>query len=79
VYVIERKFWAAAAFCLVGAGFSEVGLMHSSKLELASSPWMSIAYVALAAVMLMAQLLARASKPAPEPAMSGDAEAVGLS
>ena len=59
VYVIDRKFWAAAAFCLVGAGFSEVGLMHSSGLGLASTPWMAAAYLSLGGLMLAAQLMRR--------------------
>ena len=57
VYVIDRKFLAAAAFCVVGAGFSQVGLMHSAKLELATTPWMAVAYLALGAVLLAAQTL----------------------
>jgi AGZA family xanthine/uracil permease-like MFS transporter len=71
VYVIDRKLWAAAAFCLVGAGFSYVGLMHSSKLELAASPWMSVGYLALGLTMVAARWLARTkavAAPGAEPA-----------
>ena len=65
VYVIDRKLWAAAAFCVVGAGFSAVGLMHSAKLQLAASPWIPIAYLALGLLMVFARLLRPAGKAAP--------------
>ncbi len=75
VYVIDRKLWAAAAFCVVGAGFSAVGLMHSAKLQLAASPWMSIAYLALGLMMVVARLLRPAGKIAPAGPGTPSAEA----
>jgi AGZA family xanthine/uracil permease-like MFS transporter len=65
VYVIDRKFWAAALFCVVGAGFSEVGLMHSSGLGLAATPWMAVAYLALGVVLLAAQVTRKRGISAP--------------
>jgi AGZA family xanthine/uracil permease-like MFS transporter len=67
VYVIERRFLAAAAFCIVGAAFSAVGLMHSSKLQLAASPWMSVGYLVLGAAMIGARLMKPVARTTPGP------------
>ena len=78
VYVIDRRLWAAAAFCLIGAGFSAVGLMHSSQLEMWASPGMAVAYVALGLVMVAARLfkptVARAEVPGPDVSVESQAK-----
>ena len=52
VLVIEHRFRAAAGFCLTGAAFTFVGLMHSASIGLGQSPWIAAGYV-LAAIMMV--------------------------
>ena len=52
VLVIEHRLRAAAAFCLAGAAFTFVGLMHSANIGLGQSPWIATGYL-LAALMMV--------------------------
>ncbi len=59
VLVIEHRFRAAAAFCLAGAAFTFVGLMHSASIGLGQSPSIAAGYVLAAGTMLLAGNVAR--------------------
>lgn len=52
VCVIDREFKKAAAFALVGAALTFFGFMHGEGIGIAVSPTMSIAYLAVAGVLL---------------------------
>ncbi len=49
VSVIDQQFRRAAAFALVAAGFSFVGLMHAPKLAFNAAPDFALGYVVMAA------------------------------
>lgn len=59
VLVIERRLRAAAAFCLAGAAFTFVGLMHSASVGLGRSPLIAAGYLLAAGMMVLAELAAR--------------------
>jgi AGZA family xanthine/uracil permease-like MFS transporter len=50
VYVIERKFAAAAAFAAAGAVFTFFGLMHGERIGIGESPTVAASYLAVAAI-----------------------------
>ncbi len=52
VYVIERKFAAAAAFTAAGAAFTFFGLMHGERIGIAESPVVAASYLAMAGVFV---------------------------
>ena len=55
VFLIDRRFLAAAAFCLFGAGLTLVGLIHGDKVHVFSNPKIALGYAfgALTCVALM--------------------------
>lgn len=59
VLVFERRFRAAAAFCLAGAAFTFVGLMHSPSVGFGQSPWIVAGYVLAAGMMVFSEVATR--------------------
>ena len=53
--LIDRRFQYAAAWCLLAACFSWVGLMHSALMKWAAQPMYSAGWLAAAAVVLSAR------------------------
>ncbi|WNK19092.1 NCS2 family permease [Halomonas piscis] len=52
VSVIDHQFRRAAAFAVLAAGFSFVGLMHASKMAFSAAPDFVIGYLAMAALFV---------------------------
>jgi AGZA family xanthine/uracil permease-like MFS transporter len=52
VLVIEHRFRTAAGFCVAGAAFAFVGLMHSASIGLGQSPWIAAGYLLVAIMMV---------------------------
>lgn len=55
VFVIERRLKTAAVFCLLGAVFTSVGLMHSPALGFGRSPVLAASYLIVGLVILLAR------------------------
>lgn len=53
--LIDRRFKHAAAWCLLAAGFSWLGLMHSELMKWAAQPMYSAGWLAAAAVVVSAR------------------------
>ncbi len=51
VYIIDRKFWYAAAFAMGGAGLTFFGLMHGERIGVAQSPSVAFGYLLMAAFL----------------------------
>jgi AGZA family xanthine/uracil permease-like MFS transporter len=66
VFLIDRRFYHAAAFCLVGAGLSIIGLIHGDKVHLFSNPKVALGY-ALAAGTCLAMVLLKVPVRAIDP------------
>jgi adenine/guanine/hypoxanthine permease len=64
VLVIERRLVAAAGFCVAGAAFTYVGLMHSLSVGVGQSPLIAVGYLLLGVVILLGQLTVRFSRAA---------------
>ena len=64
VYMIEQELKKAAAFCFAGSLLAFFGFMHGEAVGFAVSPEASLAYLVMAAVML---LLSRSHVKSPMP------------
>lgn len=53
--VIDRNFMRATVWCLIAAGFSWIGLMHSAVLRWGAQPAYTIGWVAAAAIVFLAR------------------------
>jgi AGZA family xanthine/uracil permease-like MFS transporter len=53
--VIDRNFTHAAMWCLIAAGFSWIGLMHSAVLRWGAQPSYAIGWLAAAAIVFAAR------------------------
>ena len=75
VFVIDRQFARAAAFALAGAILTFFGLIHAEAIGLGRKPTMSIAYLMVAALLLVAGRIgvaARSARTRPDPDCAGD-------
>jgi len=66
VFLIDRRFYHAAAFCMVGAALSIVGLIHGDKVHVFTNPKIALGY-ALAGVTCVAISLLGAHLRVPDP------------
>jgi len=66
VFLIDRRFYHAAAFCMVGAALSIVGLIHGDKVHVFTNPKIALGY-ALAGVTCVAISLLGAHVRVPDP------------
>ena len=71
VYLIDRRFYHAGAFCLAGAALSIVGLIHGDKVHVFTNPKIALGY-ALAGVTCLALSLLRVPVRAADPADPND-------
>jgi AGZA family xanthine/uracil permease-like MFS transporter len=62
VFIIDRELLKAAGFGLAGGTLTFFGLMHSSKIGVGKSPWVSAGYLLIAIVFAVC---ARQTEPAP--------------
>ena len=60
--VIDRNFIRAAVWCLIAAGFSWIGLMHSAVLRWGAQPAYAIGWLAAAAIVFLARFNVRADE-----------------
>jgi adenine/guanine/hypoxanthine permease len=74
VFLIDRRFLRAAAFCMVGAGLSIVGLIHGARVHVFTNSSVALGY-ALAGVTCVALCLLRAPVREPDPDDPADLEA----
>jgi AGZA family xanthine/uracil permease-like MFS transporter len=74
VFLIDRRFYHAAAFCFAGALLSVVGLIHGEKVHVFTHPKIALGY-ALAGVTCLAMVLLKVPARAPDPADPMDMEA----
>lgn len=58
VFVIEARLISAAVACAIGSVFTFFGLMHSPTVGFGQSPSIALAYLLMAAVMLLARHMA---------------------
>lgn len=78
VFVIDRRYRAAAIVALVAAALSYVGLIHAPAIALGAAIGPAIGYVVLAVIvygigqLAPAEAPAEMQAPAPRPATSGD-------
>ncbi|MGH3826613.1 MAG: regulator [Pseudonocardiaceae bacterium] len=62
VFMIDKRYYWAAGYCVAGAALSFVGLIHSARVAWAASPGTALGYLFAAAVCLAFSL---GSTPAP--------------
>jgi len=74
VFLIDRRFYRAAGFCLFGAALSVVGLIHADKVHVFTGGKVGLGYV-LAAATCASFALLRLPARAPDPADAMDLEA----
>lgn len=74
VFLIDRRFLRAAAFCMVGAGLTIVGLIHGNKVHVFTNASIALGY-ALAAVTCGSMYLLRVPLRRPDPNDPADLEA----
>jgi adenine/guanine/hypoxanthine permease len=74
VFLIDRRFLRAAAFCLVGAGLAIVGLIHGNKVHVFTDESIALGY-ALGGVTCAAMCLLRVPQRVPDPEDRADIEA----
>jgi AGZA family xanthine/uracil permease-like MFS transporter len=74
VFLIDRRFFRAAAFCMVGAGLTVVGLIHGDKVHVFTNGSIALGY-ALAAVTCASMYLLRVPARVPDPHDPADVEA----
>jgi adenine/guanine/hypoxanthine permease len=74
VFLIDRRFMRAAAFCAVGAGLSIVGLIHGDKVHVFTDSSISLGY-ALAGITCAAMYFLRLPTRVPDPNDPVDLEA----
>jgi AGZA family xanthine/uracil permease-like MFS transporter len=74
VFLIDRRFLRAAAFCMVGAGLTIVGLIHGDKVHVFTNSSIALGY-ALAAVTCVSMYLLRVPFRRPDPNDPADLEA----
>jgi AGZA family xanthine/uracil permease-like MFS transporter len=74
VFLIDRRFYHAAAFCFAGALLSVVGLIHGDKVHVFTHPKIALGY-ALAGVTCLAMVLLKVPARAPDPTDAMDLEA----
>ena len=75
VFLIDRRFVRAAAFCLVGAALTIVGLIHADQVHVfVSDEGVALGYL-LGAVVCVALVLLRAPVRVPDPSDPMDLEA----
>ena len=74
VFLIDRRFYHAAVFCLAGAGLSIIGLIHGDKVHVFTNGKIALGY-ALAGVTCVAMTLLKAPERQPDPSDPRDAEA----
>jgi adenine/guanine/hypoxanthine permease len=74
VFLIDRRFLRAAAFCLVGAGLAIVGLIHGGRVHVFTNSSIALGY-ALAGVTCAAMCLLRVPYRVPDPSDPMDREA----
>jgi adenine/guanine/hypoxanthine permease len=74
VFLIDRRFLRAAAFCMVGAGLTIVGLIHGNKVHVFTNGSIALGY-ALAAVTCASMYLLRVPLRRPDPNDPADLEA----
>ncbi|RBP40490.1 AGZA family xanthine/uracil permease-like MFS transporter [Roseimicrobium gellanilyticum] len=68
VFIIDRKFWNAAAFAGTGAVLTFFGLMHGEHIGVAQSPVVTVAYLMVTVVLVgCAKFAVVAPKPVEEP------------
>ncbi len=74
-HVIDRRFTAAACWCVVAAAFSWIGLMHSAVIQWAAQPDYAIGWLAAAAIVYAGRWwrgdLPPAGEPVPVPVPEG--------
>ncbi|HWC86029.1 MAG TPA: hypothetical protein VG388_05800 [Solirubrobacteraceae bacterium] len=73
VFLIDRRFYHAAAFCAAGGILSVVGLIHGDKVHVFTNPKIALGY-GLAAVTCLAMTLLRVPVRAPDPTDALDIE-----
>jgi adenine/guanine/hypoxanthine permease len=73
VFLIDRRFYHAAAFCFAGALLSVVGLIHGDKVHVFTDPKIALGYAMAGATCLTMQLL-RVPVRAPDPTDPMDVE-----
>jgi AGZA family xanthine/uracil permease-like MFS transporter len=71
VYLIDRRFLRAAAFCMAGAGLAIVGLIHGDKVHVFTDSRIALGY-ALAGVTCAAFCLLRVPVREPDPTDPAD-------
>jgi adenine/guanine/hypoxanthine permease len=74
VFLIDRRFYYAAAFCVVGALLSVVGLIHGDKVHIFTDGKIALGYLLAGATCLAVQLLGVPERE-PDPADPMDLEA----
>ena len=74
VFLIDRRFVRAAAFCLVGGALSVVGLIHADKVHVFTAGGVALGYL-LGAVACLALCLLRVPVRVPDPSDPMDLEA----
>jgi AGZA family xanthine/uracil permease-like MFS transporter len=74
VFLIDRRFYHAAAFCAAGGVLSLVGLIHGEKVHVFTHPKVALGY-ALAGVVCLAMVFLRVPARSPDPADAMDLEA----
>jgi len=74
VYLIDRRFLRAAAFCMAGAALTIVGLIHGNKVHVFTNSRVALGY-ALAGITCAAFCLLRAPVRQPDPNDPADLEA----
>jgi AGZA family xanthine/uracil permease-like MFS transporter len=67
VFVIDRKFYKAAAFSCAGAVLTFFGFMHGEAIGVAQSPGVALGYVLVSCWLLGCARFAAAAEPEPEP------------
>ena len=76
VFLIDRRFYHAAAFCFAGALLSVVGLIHGDKVHVFTDPKIALGY-ALAGATCLGMVLLRVPARALDPADPMDVESAG--
>lgn len=74
VFLIDRRFLRAAAFCMVGAGLSIVGLIFGNQVHVFTDESIALGF-ALAGVTCAAMCLLRVPHRVPDPSDPADLEA----
>jgi AGZA family xanthine/uracil permease-like MFS transporter len=74
VFLIDRRFLRAAAFCMVGAALTIVGLIHGDEVHVFTNASIALGY-ALAAVICASMYLLRVPMRVPDPNDPADLEA----